>query len=109
MMLNKNIMGQQIKRIRLEQGQTMKEFGETLHVTKGAVNNWEKGKNAPCPEIMKKIASMGSMTVEEFNYGLTSREENEQLKAEITKLKEEIARLKEENQALKRNETVDSL
>lgn len=40
-------VGNRIKSIRKEKGLTMEEFGKKLNTSKGAVNNWETGKNLP--------------------------------------------------------------
>ena len=44
--LNK-IVGQRIKTIRLNLGLTMEQFGNELGLTKGSINNFEKGRNLP--------------------------------------------------------------
>jgi len=44
----------------------MEEFGKALNTSKGAVNNWEKGRNLPNNERMKKIAELGGVTIDEL-------------------------------------------
>lgn len=66
--MNKSL-GERIKSIRLEKGYTMEDFGKLFKTSKGTVNNWEKGRNNPNRENLKKIAEIGSITVEELLYG----------------------------------------
>ncbi|HGA1369507.1 TPA: helix-turn-helix domain-containing protein, partial [Streptococcus suis] len=40
-------LGERIKVIRVSLGETMEQFGERFNTSKGTVNNWEKGRNAP--------------------------------------------------------------
>lgn len=40
-------LGDKIKRTRLDLGETMEQFGKRFGTSKGTVNNWEKGRNAP--------------------------------------------------------------
>ncbi len=48
----------------------MKEFGEKAgHAPRGSVNSWEKGVNLPNEERLKRIASMGNISVNELLYG----------------------------------------
>lgn len=40
-------LGKQIRVIRVSLGETMEQFGQRFNTSKGTVNNWEKGRNAP--------------------------------------------------------------
>ncbi len=40
-------LGERIKVIRVSLGETMEQFGQRFNTSKGTVNNWEKGRNAP--------------------------------------------------------------
>lgn len=62
-------LGERIKKIRLDHGMTMERFGEELNTSKGTVNNWEKGRNKPNKENLKKIADLGDISVNELLYG----------------------------------------
>ncbi|MFW7418702.1 helix-turn-helix domain-containing protein [Vagococcus fluvialis] len=62
----KNSLGDRIKSIRLEKGYTMEDFGKLLKTSKGTVNNWEKGRNNPNRENLKKIAELGNTTVDDL-------------------------------------------
>lgn len=65
---NKKI-GSRIKDIRLSRGWTLEDLGERLHTSKVTVFNWEKGRNKPNKDNLKKIADLGNITVDELLYG----------------------------------------
>lgn len=64
--INKQVVGQRIKDIRLSKRMTMEEFGKLLEIGKGGVNNWEKGSNLPNTKRMVKIAELGETTVDKL-------------------------------------------
>ena len=66
---NKIDIGQRIKRIRLEKGMTLEEFGKMLHTSKSIVSRWEKGISIPNPERLRLIAKISNLTVNELLYG----------------------------------------
>lgn len=88
--INKIALGQRIKQIRLEIGETMEEFGARLDTSKGTVNNWEKGRNLPNNKTLLKIAKLKNITVEELLYP------NDMVQALI----DENARLRDEKRRL---------
>lgn len=49
---------EEIKAIRVGLGETMEQFGQRFNTSKGTVNNWEKGRNAPNKANLKKIAAL---------------------------------------------------
>lgn len=67
--IEKISLGRRIKQIRISLGLSMEDFGEYLETSKGAVNNWEKGKNAPNNSRLAKIAEIGNCTIDELLYG----------------------------------------
>lgn len=67
--IDKNELGKRIKDIRVKLGLSMEDFGALLETSKGAVNNWEKGKNAPNNKRLKKIAELGKVSIDELMYG----------------------------------------
>lgn len=69
MEIHPSAVGTRINKIRLRKGLNMTEFGSLLDTSKGAVNNWEKGKNLPNLERLKKIAELAGISVEELLYG----------------------------------------
>lgn len=66
--INKKAVGARIKNIRQDLGMSMEEFGEILSTSKGAVNNWEKGKNLPNNWRLKKIAKLGNISLDSLLY-----------------------------------------
>lgn len=64
--MKQQITGRRIQEIRLTFGLTMEEFGRLLKppASKGAVNNWEKGKNHPNKKRLKRIAKLGEVSVD---------------------------------------------
>ncbi|MGX6971296.1 helix-turn-helix domain-containing protein [Vagococcus bubulae] len=60
----KKSLGDRIKSIRLEKGYTMEDFGKFFQTSKGTVNNWEKNRNKPNRENLKKIAEIGNVSVD---------------------------------------------
>ncbi|MFV0557973.1 MAG: helix-turn-helix domain-containing protein [Enterococcus sp.] len=60
---NKKAVGERIRSIRIGLGYTMEAFGEKLDTSKGAVNNWEKGKSLPNKPRLKKIADLGGVSI----------------------------------------------
>ena len=60
--------GEQIKRIRLELGETLEEFGKRFNppANRSLVSGWENNRYTPNPERLKAIAEIGGTTVEEL-------------------------------------------
>ena len=69
MEINNIEVGKRINNIRLKNGLTMEIFGFRLNTSKGTVNNWEKGRNLPNKENLKKIAELGNVSVNELLHG----------------------------------------
>lgn len=67
--VDKNLVGQRIKKIRINAGLSMEALGKKLSTSKGSVNNWEKGKNLPNVNRLKKIAELGNISIDELIYG----------------------------------------
>lgn len=59
-------IGERIKALRLEQGETMEEFGQRFNTSKGTVNNWEKGRNLPNKRNLLTMAKLAQMSVTMF-------------------------------------------
>ena len=59
-------LGQRIKEIRINLGETMEEFGKRFNTSKGTVNNWEKGRNLPNKANLKSIADLADISVDEL-------------------------------------------
>lgn len=62
-------LGQRIKRIRLERGETLEEFGKHFDTPKATVWNWESERNNPHKKNLKRIAKLGNATVDELLHG----------------------------------------
>lgn len=68
----KRLIGGKIKELREEYGYSMEEFGKRIGVTRGVVNNYEKGRITPKETVMKKIISLTDETeqkIYEFVFG----------------------------------------
>lgn len=52
----KNIIGENIKKLRLNEGLTQKQLGEALGVSQAVVGFWESGRNLPKDENIKELA-----------------------------------------------------
>ena len=61
--VDKKILGQRIKAIRLDKGMTLEEFGKLFGTSKSIVSRWESGISSPNPERLKTIAKVGDITV----------------------------------------------
>lgn len=69
-------LGERIKRIRVEYGDNLQEFGKRIAEKMGIpkdqapadslVSRWEKGKNRPNSERLKAIAELGGITVNQL-------------------------------------------
>ena len=86
--LYRKSVGQRIRSIRLERGETMEEFGKYFNTSKVTVFNWEKGRNLPNKQNLKIIAYLGNISVRDLLYsdilqGFTT----EDLQAEIDRRK----------------------
>lgn len=77
--IDKKIIGQKIKNIRLEKGMTLEEFGKMFGASKSNVRSWEIGTNLPNPERLKIIAKIADISIEE----LLSVNSYDQLKMKI--------------------------
>lgn len=62
------VLGDKIKSIRLNRGETLEEFGKRFNppANRGLVSGWENGRYAPNPKRLKEIAELGNMAVEEL-------------------------------------------
>ena len=67
--VDKKILGQRIKAIRLDKGMTLEEFGKLFGTSKSIVSRWESGISSPNPERLKTIAKVSDMTVSQLLHG----------------------------------------
>ena len=68
--INKKAVGARIRAIRENVGMTMVEFGEWLETTQSAVSNWERGENLPNKYRIKRIATIGKISVQDLLHGV---------------------------------------
>lgn len=99
-------VGRRIKSIRLKNGMTMSSFGIYIdNVKSGVVSNWENGKQLPNKLRLKKIAELGSMSVDEL-LDITNYQELYELEKERNSLLEqEIQLLKDQLKLLNKKDT----
>ena len=69
--IDKKAVGARIRAIREDIGMTMVEFGEWLETTQSAVSNWERGENLPNKDRIKRIATIGKISVQDLLHGVT--------------------------------------
>ena len=65
--------GKKIKSIRMQRGETMKEFGSNFNppASDSIVSRWERAISIPNNERLKKIAELGEISVDELLYDQT--------------------------------------
>lgn len=68
--IDKKAVGARIRAIREDIGMTMVEFGEWLETTQSAVSNWERGENLPNKYRIKRIATIGKISVQDLLHGV---------------------------------------
>lgn len=66
--VSQKVLGNRIRKIRNQVEFTQAEFAELLGVTTLSISNWERGKNAPTPNNLEKIAEAGEIEVEELTH-----------------------------------------
>lgn len=69
--VNKKELGERIKKIRLELGDTTEVFGKRFdpQANRSLVSAWENGRYIPNPERLKSLAELGGISVNELLYG----------------------------------------
>ena len=73
------INGKKLAEIRKENGMTQKQFAEALGVSKSAIQNYERERNEPTPENLKKICMLlkinqGEIEIHEIGYDFLNDE-----------------------------------
>lgn len=63
------MIGNMITRLRKEKGLTQSKFAELIHVTQGAVSQWETGRTSPDVQQMFILADFFGVTIEELTNG----------------------------------------
>lgn len=67
--VDKKAVGERIKRIRLEMGYNLEEFGELFEANKGLASSWENGRYIPNAKRLTDIAFYGQISVNELLTG----------------------------------------
>lgn len=88
------INGKKLAEIRKENGMTQKQFAEALGVSKSAIQNYERERNEPTPENLKKICMLlkinqGEIEIHEIGYDFLRDEQAEEMLEEYKISKEE--------------------
>ena len=68
--------GNLIKKIRLDNNLTQKDFADKYNVTYQAVSKWENGKNMPDILLIKKICDDFNLNIEDLFNGEVSKKKN---------------------------------
>lgn len=79
-----NIVGKNIKRLRLSQGMTQDAFAEKMFVTRQTISNWETGKTQPDLETLSAISDLFQVEPTELIYGVKKTYKRYQKKYIIT-------------------------
>lgn len=58
------LLGKQIKKLRCQKGFTQQQLADYLHISPSAVGMWEKNRNEPDIETLKKLADFFDVTVD---------------------------------------------
>lgn len=61
-----NLVGEKIRKIRIDLGLEQAQLAKMLNTTQGAISNWERGDNMPNKTRLKEIADLGNTTVSEL-------------------------------------------
>lgn len=83
--MDNNILGKNIKHLRIINGETQEFLGNIVGFTRSTINDYESGRRMPTPEILNTIAAHYGKTVDEIMYAdLTTLENLEFQKQTLT-------------------------
>lgn len=71
------MLGKTIARLRKAKGLTQAKFADLIHVTQGAISQWETGRTSPDVQQMFILADFFGITVEELSSGTFTQEKKE--------------------------------
>lgn len=74
-----NKIGDLIKKIRLDNNMTQKDFALKFGVTYQAVSKWENGKNIPDISLLKEISNEYNISIDEFLDNNVVKKDNKKL------------------------------
>lgn len=69
------MLGKTIARLRKAKGLTQAKFADMIHVTQGAISQWETGRTSPDVQQMFILAEFFGITVEELSTGIIPQEQ----------------------------------
>jgi transcriptional regulator with XRE-family HTH domain len=67
--MNTDSLGQNIARLRRLKRWTQRELAEALHTDHSMVTRWERGKVAPRPDTLERLAEAFGISVDELTLG----------------------------------------
>ena len=75
-----NVVGKNIKKIRISKGMTQEKLAEKMYVTRQTISNWETGKSQPDLESLSAVSAVLSVEPTELIYGVKKTYEKYQKK-----------------------------
>jgi len=87
--LEENILGKNLRRLRLAQGLSLQDLGDILGVTSSAVSSWELGHKKPRHDTIKKLASYLGVSVD-YLIGRSTLQDEKQKREIVSQLANEI-------------------
>lgn len=69
------MLAKNIARLRKSKGLTQAKFADMIHVTQGAISQWETGRTSPDVQQMFILADFFGITVEELTSGEIKKEQ----------------------------------
>ena len=63
-------IGQKLRECREERNWTQQELADRLNVTRQAVSNWERDKTLPDVYMIREIAAIFDMTLDEYKWNI---------------------------------------
>ena len=65
-----NVVGKNIKKLRISQGMTQEELAEKMFVTRQTISNWENGKSQPDLETLSIMSNLFAVDPSALIYGV---------------------------------------
>lgn len=99
--MDKEKVGNFIKKLRKQANMTQKELGAKLHVTDKAVSKWERGLSFPDITMLNSLAEIFNVTASEILNAEIGRKEEINVEKKIQETVEEITHAKEKREKRK--------
>ena len=74
--MNQEKIGKLIKKIRIKNRLSQKDFADKYGVTPQAVSKWETGKNIPDIGVLKEICNDNNLKIDEFLSAKSMKKKN---------------------------------